>query len=184
MAGSLHEAWRDAVRTWQTGDSILSPHSSELSAATTGRSVNWVAEGFKQADSIPNVLSNAYVGFMKAAGLPTRALGGEVAPARREHAAVDAHHLRLPPPLAGRFEHKNEAAETDFLPLLRQRAADEAAFSRTRLLPDGFQGNAEGEPHQPSHASTGRKEMLQTPAVYYCPSTVTTLEGGRFLEEL
>ncbi|UMY17312.1 hypothetical protein MMB17_22225 [Methylobacterium organophilum] len=40
MAGSVHEAWRDAVRTWQTGDSILSPRSSELSAATTGRSVN------------------------------------------------------------------------------------------------------------------------------------------------
>ncbi|KMO36661.1 hypothetical protein VQ02_14900 [Methylobacterium variabile] len=75
MAGSLHEAWRDAVRTWQIGDSILAPHSAELSASSAGRSVNWVAEGFKQWDSIPNILSNAYTGFMKAAGLPTRALG-------------------------------------------------------------------------------------------------------------
>ncbi|WP_156648385.1 hypothetical protein [Methylobacterium sp. Leaf108] len=75
MAASVHEAWRDAVRTWTTGDSILSPQASELSAASASRSVNWVAEDFKQWDSTANVLSNAYTGFMKAAGLPTRALG-------------------------------------------------------------------------------------------------------------
>ncbi len=75
MAGSLHEAWRDAVRTWQIGDSILAPRTAEVTASSAGRSVNWVTEGFKQWDSIPNILSNAYTGFMKAAGTPTRALG-------------------------------------------------------------------------------------------------------------
>ncbi|MEN3233796.1 hypothetical protein PUR29_09300 [Methylobacterium ajmalii] len=75
MAGSLHEAWRDAVRTWQIGDSILAPNTAEVTASSAGRSVNWAAEGFRQWDSVPNILSNAYTGFMKAAGLPTRALG-------------------------------------------------------------------------------------------------------------
>ncbi len=75
FATSLHESWRDAVRTWTTGESILAPHTAELNAATAGRSTNWVAEGFKPADAVPSILSNAYTGFMKAAGLPTRALG-------------------------------------------------------------------------------------------------------------
>ena len=78
MGASLGEAWRDAVRTWKSGDSIMSPHTSEVNpqgVADASRSTNWVAEGYKQWDSIPNVLSNAYTGFMKAAGLPTRALG-------------------------------------------------------------------------------------------------------------
>jgi hypothetical protein len=78
MAASIQESWRDAVRTWKTGDSIMSPHTAEISPQGTADGTggtNWVAEGFKQWDSVPNILSNAYTGFMKAAGTPTRLLG-------------------------------------------------------------------------------------------------------------
>ncbi|GJE18756.1 hypothetical protein [Methylobacterium marchantiae] len=74
---AISESWRDAVQAWKIGDSIIEPHSMEVfaSGTTDGRGTNWAAEGFKQWDSIPNVLTNAYTGFMKAAGLPTRTLG-------------------------------------------------------------------------------------------------------------
>ncbi|MCE4224911.1 hypothetical protein HCU64_14200 [Methylobacterium sp. C25] len=78
MGASLMDSFRDAVRTWKTGDSVLSPHSVEVNPAgiaDAGRGTNWVAEGFKPWDSVPNVVANAYTGFMKGAGLPTRALG-------------------------------------------------------------------------------------------------------------
>ncbi|GJE27229.1 hypothetical protein LKMONMHP_2086 [Methylobacterium organophilum] len=155
MAGSLHEAWRDAVRTWQTGDSILSPHSSELSAATTGRSVNWVAEGFKQADSIPNVLSNAYTGFMKAAGLPTRALGAVDELVKqtvyRSKVMADAHGTGIAAGLEGPAlsEHVRRALDAAFDDAGRAvdlKALDEAhiATFQQDLLPGTFGARVQG----------------------------------------
>lgn len=78
MASAIHEGWRDAVKAWQIGDSVMSPHSVEISpagVADNSRGTNWVAEGYKQWDSVPNVLSNAYTGLMKGLGTPTRMLG-------------------------------------------------------------------------------------------------------------
>lgn len=155
MAGSLTEAWRDAVRTWQTGDSILSPHSSELSAATTGRSVNWVAEPFKQADSIPNVLSNAYVGFMKAAGLPTRALGAVDELVKqtvyRSKVMADAHGTGIAAGLEGPAlsEHVRRALDAAFDDAGRAvdlKALDEAhiATFQQDLLPGTFGARVQG----------------------------------------
>ncbi|MCP2080834.1 UNVERIFIED_ORG: hypothetical protein J2W74_002020 [Methylorubrum zatmanii] len=155
MAGSVHEAWRDAVRTWQTGDSILSPRSSELSAATTGRSVNWVAEGFKQADSIPNVLSNAYVGFMKAAGLPTRALGAVDELVKqtvyRSKVMADAHGTGIAAGLEGPAlsEHVRRALDAAFDDAGRAvdlKALDEAhiATFQQDLLPGTFGARVQG----------------------------------------
>lgn len=155
MAGSLSEAWRDAVRTWQTGDSILSPRSSELSAATTGRSVNWVAEGFKQADSIPNVLSNAYTGFMKAAGLPTRALGAVDELVKqtvyRSKVMADAHGTGIAAGLEGPAlsEHVRRALDAAFDDAGRAvdlKALDEAhiATFQQDLLPGTFGARVQG----------------------------------------
>jgi len=76
MRSVLNDSWDSAVKAFNTGDSIMAPHATELSAAGSSTIGQDVAQAeFKPFDSVANVLSNAYTAAAKTIGLPTRVVG-------------------------------------------------------------------------------------------------------------
>lgn len=74
-SNTLVDGWRSAVKAWQLGDSVLTPHNVEAHNVGGNLSQQVAQMQFRPPNGMGDVLYNVFAFATKSIGLPTRALG-------------------------------------------------------------------------------------------------------------
>ena len=106
MTSTIHDSFQEAVKAFNSGDAIMSPHATELSPAGMGSIGQDIAQlPFKPFDSVSSLLYNVATAGAKAIGVPTRAVGFQDELVKqivyRSKVLADAHVEGLQNGLAG-----------------------------------------------------------------------------------
>lgn len=75
MTAAFYDAFKLAVRTFMTGDSIIAPHASEYFRSVGRAETNTGALPFRPVNNVGDLAYNAWAASARILGLPTRSLG-------------------------------------------------------------------------------------------------------------